>query len=595
MTQPPPSYDQVIQEKTQEGHAVRPTAAPRCSTCIATSATQTDPVRGDTTPTDPRGGEAPQSAEKRSAAKKPQKPPRPSLPRPGDREPVTGTVTPTGTDGTVGTNTTASTNAEDQSGSISDIKRPSPPHPTHTSTRSVTVYWDIPANHLSAPAAPAETTSPSNSEPRQCPVPLPRTRSRKPATAEEVKVQPLVEVSENCDTVHSDREDFSSNKYLKELLEAFSAEDECEQTGDIANQSDEACQREDAAGEMNAGHSQRNIRARIQAFESQADAEEGSVPEPARPEPRPRKATAKPPVAAKPSVALKPQFNHSTDEDSQNFSSANVQISTPRPQPPEKIPGLSIKEELESIHSKAAFPNRSRPSVLTRANSIYGEETSPAPPVPPAKPFKEPLKPNLNINNHNSASISESEYVNSQPNHIPAEPPASADSNGASFKRQTLTRRPTTIRVPSKTGSRESSELTHDCWKMSFLSKYTQVMSHLPMPGWIMGTRFQHVMLTTSSLFSLRFFSGRSSTSPRSEARGLPPRLGGPQTGLHARPPVPGVFPVRTRAIATTSEAQHNQNPPASPTSSQTRPGQTPPTRPPGHRSVPFNAMGHLA
>lgn len=124
--------------------------------------------------------------------------------------------------------------------------------------------------------------------------------------------------------------------------------------------------------------------------------------------------------------------------------------------------------------------------------------------------------------------------------HIPAEPPASADSNGASFKRQTLTRRPTTIRVPSKTGSRESSELTHDCWKMSFLSKYTQVMSHLPMPGWIMGTRFQHVMLTTSSLFSLRFFSGRSSTSPRSEARGLPPRLGGPQTGLHARPPVPG-------------------------------------------------------
>ncbi|XP_035493705.2 SH3 domain-containing protein 19 isoform X3 [Scophthalmus maximus] len=451
------AVSQVIQEKTQEGHAVRPTAAPRCSTCIATSATQTDPVRGDTTPTDPRGGEAPQSAEKRSAAKKPQKPPRPSLPRPGDREPVTGTVTPTGTDGTVGTNTTASTNAEDQSGSISDIKRPSPPHLTHTSTRSVTVYWDIPANHLSAPAAPAETTSPSNSEPRQCPVPLPRTRSRKPATAEEVKVQPLVEVSENCDTVHSDREDFSSNKYLKELLEAFSAEDECEQTGDIANQSDEACQREDAAGEMNAGHSQRNIRARIQAFESQADAEEGSVPEPARPEPRPRKATAKPPVAAKPSVALKPQFNHSTDEDSQNFSSANVQISTPRPQPPEKIPGLSIKEELESIHSKAAFPNRSRPSVLTRANSIYGEETSPAPPVPPAKPFKEPLKPNLNINNHNSASISESEYVNSQPNHIPAEPPASADSNGASFKRQTLTRRPTTIRVPSKTGSLSDS------------------------------------------------------------------------------------------------------------------------------------------
>lgn len=44
MTQLPPSYDQVIHEKTQEEHVVRPVAAPRRFSCT-TSATQTDPVR----------------------------------------------------------------------------------------------------------------------------------------------------------------------------------------------------------------------------------------------------------------------------------------------------------------------------------------------------------------------------------------------------------------------------------------------------------------------------------------------------------------------------------------------------------------------
>ncbi|XP_040003268.1 SH3 domain-containing protein 19 isoform X2 [Xiphias gladius] len=445
--QPPPSYDQVIHEKTQEEHIVKPTAAPRRTTCTTTSATQTDPVREHTTTTVPQCSATPQSAGQRSAGTKPQKPPRPSLPKPVDREPVAETVTPT--DGTVGTNTIASTNTKDQSGSKSDVKQPNQADPTHVCTRSVTVHWDIPENHLSAPAE----TPPSSSslEPSQRPVPLPRTKSRKQAIAEEVEVQSLVKLSENCDTVHSDPEEVSPNKYLKELLEVFSAGDQCQENGDIVNQSDEATQGEDAVGEMSTNHSQRNIRARIQAFESQASAEEGNVVDPAKPEPRPRKA-AKPPVAAKPSVALKPQFNHSTDDDNQNFSSTNVpqdHTADPRPQPAKKPVGLSIKEELETLHNKGAIPNRSH-HVLTRANNIYEEETF----VPPVKPFKEPLKPNLNINNHNSASmISENEYVNSPSNHIPVKPQRNVDSNGGSFTRQIVTRRPTTIKVPSKTGS----------------------------------------------------------------------------------------------------------------------------------------------
>ncbi|XP_044045998.1 SH3 domain-containing protein 19 isoform X2 [Siniperca chuatsi] len=443
VTQPPPSYEQVIEEKTQEEHIVKPTAAPRRTTCTTTSATQTDPVREDPSQT------APQSAGKRPAGKKPQKPPRPSLPKSVERKQAAETVAPT--DEKVGTNTTVSTNTEDQSDSKSDVKQPNQADSTHTCTRSVTVHWDIPTKHLSATAAETIPSS-SDSELGQRPVPLPRTKSRKQATTEEVKVQTLVKLSENCDSAQSDPEDVSSNKYLKELLEVFSADNECEEDGDTVNQSDEALQGEDA-DKMNTNHSQSNIQARIRAFESSA--KEGNVVEPAKPEPRPRKPTDRPPVAAKPFVPLKPQFNHSIDDGNQNVSSTNIPQNptlAPRPQPLKKPVG-SVKEELETLLNQTAIPNRSRPSVLTRANSIY-EEASPVLPTPPVRPFKEPLKPNLNINNHNSTSMfGENEYGGSPSNHIPVKPQHNVDSNGGSFNRQSLTRRPTTIRIPSRTGS----------------------------------------------------------------------------------------------------------------------------------------------
>ncbi|XP_070846718.1 SH3 domain-containing protein 19 [Chaetodon trifascialis] len=447
VSQPPPSYDQVIQEKTQEEHIVKPTAAPRRTTCTTTSATQTDPVRDDTsTP-------APPSAKKRPAGKKPQKPPRPSLPKPVEREPATKTLAPC--DEKAGTNTTVSTNTEDQSDCKSDVNPPDQADSSNTSTRSVTVYWDIPTKPLSATAA--ETTpSSSDSQHSQRPVPLPRTKSRKQATTEEVKVQTLVKLSENCENSHSDPENVSANQYLEELLEVFSADNKGEDNSDIVNHSDEALRGEDAGGEMTSSHSHRNILSRIQAFESQASSEEKTVVEQAKPEPRPRKASIKPPVAAKPSVPFKPQFNHSIDNDNQNVSSTNMPQNptpTPRPQPPQKPAGLSIKEELDTLLKKGAVPDKSRPP-LSRAISIYEEEPSPRPPTPPVKPFKEPLKPNLNINNHNSASMSrENEYVQSPSNHTPVKPQHNVDSNGGSFSRQTVTRRPTTIRVPSRAAS----------------------------------------------------------------------------------------------------------------------------------------------
>lgn len=339
--------------------------------------------------------------------KKPQKPPRPSLPKPVGRQ----TESAAPTDENVGTTTTISTSAEGQSYSKPNSDQPIQADLSHACTRSVTVYWDNPAKPFSSIAAEAAPAS-AGSVHSQRPVPLPRTKSKKQALTEEVKVQALVKHSENCDGFHTDPEEDPSNKYLKELLEAFGADNE----DDIVSTSDESLQGEDAGGEMSCGHSQRSIRARIEAFESQSSSAEDS--EPARPEPQLRKPTNKPLVAAKPSVALKPQFNHRVDDDSQNVSSTiipQLPRPAPKPLPPKKPAGLSIKDELETLISKAELPDRSHPPALTRADNIYDEVPSPVPPIPPGKPVKEPLKPNLNINNHSSTStFRDSQYRDSQ-------------------------------------------------------------------------------------------------------------------------------------------------------------------------------------
>lgn len=340
---------------------------------------------------------------------KPQKPPRPLLPKQADRKAAEEVVT----------NTAALTNAEDQSDPGSDGKQLRQQDSTHTCVRSVTVHWNIPVNHPSVAPEPGDATlSPSNSNRSQRPVPRPRTKSFKQAPEEEAKVQTLVEICESFGDIQSDNQEFHSNKYLKELLEVFGADNECQQGGGITDQADESSQSEDAPDEMSGSNNQRSIRATIQAFESQATGEDGNGNESSKPQLPARKPSIRPPVAAKPFVALKPPFTLSIDDDSQNISGANIfknAMTAPRPQPPEKPAGRSIREELEALHSKGAMSQISHPP-LTRISQVYEEESSPFPPeyspFPPIPPVKEPLKPNLNINNHNSASVvREKEYV----------------------------------------------------------------------------------------------------------------------------------------------------------------------------------------
>ncbi|XP_067355908.1 SH3 domain-containing protein 19 isoform X1 [Channa argus] len=572
VSHPPPSYDQVIQEKTQEEHLVKPTAAPRRSTCTATSATQTDPVREDPSSTVPQRVAARQPAEKTSAGKKPPKPLRPSLPKLKKQETTFETVA--STEVKVGTNTTASTNTEDRSNSKLHVQQPNPAD--STCSRSVTVHWDIPARPLSSPSE-TPPCSPS-SELRQRPIPLPRIKSRKQEVKEEVKVQPLVKISENCDAAPCDSQDVHTNEYLKELLEVFSAENECEENCDVTNQSVKVFQAEDVVGEMNINHSQRNIRARIQAFENQASAEQENAAEPAKPDPLPRKPSVKPPVAAKPSVGLKPQFSNSFDN--QNAAPTyEPQNPTPgpRPQAPKKPAGMSIKDELEALHSKVAVQNRSSPPVQQTANDLYESyETPPVPPTLPSRPFKEPLKANLNMNNHNSASLfSDNDFMKTFSDHVPVRPQSSVDSNGGTFPRQSITRRPTTIRVPSKS-------IDSDLFSVpdNFLEDPPPLPVQKPI-GSLISSMNQKQSPTPFTAFQDSFQFGPEPS--------LPPRRASSTKTVPPRPPLTRPGPGRPHPPSLQAAGRSNSTPwdtsPKSLPQKAQRKGPVLPPRPnPGHR-----------
>ncbi|KAG7221921.1 hypothetical protein INR49_016947 [Caranx melampygus] len=185
VSQPPPSYDQVIQEKTQEEQTVKPTAAPRRPTCTTTCATQTDPVRDDTTTT---------------------------------------TLPPL----------------------------------THSPLRKDLMPPSLPLLFL-------------------------------------LKQLPLHQTQNSVNAPFHFLVQNPENRQLQKRSKLrlwLSAENQWEEDGDIVDQLDEASQGDDVVGEMNA-HGQRNIQARIQAFESQASTDEGGVAEPLKPR-LPRKPSINP-------------------------------------------------------------------------------------------------------------------------------------------------------------------------------------------------------------------------------------------------------------------------------------------------------------
>ncbi|XP_035385775.1 SH3 domain-containing protein 19-like [Electrophorus electricus] len=219
---------------------------------------------------------------------------------------------------------------------------------------------------------------------------------------------------------------------------------------------------------MTALHNDRNIRARIQAFERQTGSDEAATPSP-----RPRNIYSKTPVAPpKPSVAPRPTVSRPAEEEAaaahenvyENVDIAlsspapgpaqdHLPVSAPRPLPPRK-PSLGSREESKPkppVKTACLLPPR--PSLLRSKNlSSQEEEVVIKGPPPPVMPSKELLQ----LNNHNSPgllrnatrTLVENSYVD-----LPSSNGSAKPSHGGLFppalSTQPISRRPTVIRVPS--------------------------------------------------------------------------------------------------------------------------------------------------
>ncbi|XP_014890526.1 SH3 domain-containing protein 19 isoform X2 [Poecilia latipinna] len=543
-SQLPPSYDQVIKEKTETEQPAKPTAAPR------QSGTQTQLLRKHS---DPHCGAASPHPGRNPAANKPQKPPRSSFPKASEVKRGIKVVDRSAEH----TSTEGFSRACDPDHWESDESVP------QRTSRSVTVHWTNVTDHQSDSASVQRAAS--NLDNAQRPVPRPRTKLNKNDTKEEH--QTLVTLGENCDVFQSFPRDVPTNKYLEELLEVFGERSECEEGRYYIDQLYEKSLDEDADGTMSDDHNHRNIRARIQAFESQTGTEEDNGSQAATPNLPPRRATYRPPVASKPPATFKP---NGTNNSSQNmFASQNSQNQEPltRPKPPTKPVGHSVREELEALHSNGGQPHRSRPFGLTRSDGVDKEEPAPLPPVPPVKPFKEPLRPNLNINNYNSHE--ESESVAGPVKKVPLKPQYSLAGDVSSVSRQGTWKRPTTIRVPSKAASD------------NFLDDAPPLPVKKPIGSTNSSSASYKETLRSSKSFQNTFSAGPEPPLPPRKLSGnisLPPRPPPAKTGP-GRPPPPSLQAVGR------SQSEPQRSSPKFKSQKPTKKGLVLPPRPaPGHR-----------
>uniref|UniRef100_A0A9J7YVP9 SH3 domain containing 19 n=1 Tax=Cyprinus carpio carpio TaxID=630221 RepID=A0A9J7YVP9_CYPCA len=399
----PPSYEQVIKEKTKE-QVTTPLPSPRRSHST-TIATQTDSLEENVT--HPNSCTSLQLNQNPSgvSAKQPKKPPRPSLPCKPDQKTRSPISTPN-----------SQTNVD-----------------------------------------PVLTTRP---------VPQPRSKTKPLSPSNQVNVQPLIPLQDSWEgfpVTPVETSDVHSGKYLQELLDVFSSEPQSDLSNSVNIQEEHTNQtKENQSENMTSLHSDRNIRSKIQAFESQSstDNEETSVPFP-----RPRKVYAKPPVLApKPSIAPRPSVKKPKEEQVSQFESHLYEdvdtppMPAPRPQLFKK-PSSDLRDNFDSQPSfKTALIPPSRPS-LVRAKNVSSQDEEEVMKGPPT-----PLKPSkdlLNLNNHNStallsnitstADMPSNDYVDAPTNQSPTKPARQGGFTYMGLNTQGVTKRPTVIRVPSKT------------------------------------------------------------------------------------------------------------------------------------------------
>ncbi|XP_054656328.1 SH3 domain-containing protein 19 [Dunckerocampus dactyliophorus] len=336
--QPPPSYDEVIREKTQE-QSIHTSSAitshPAFRTIIST---QTD------------AGSPPDVQESPVGHDKPLRPPLPST--------------------------------------VSQDGISSPLTPISEGCKSEQL-----------PAFDAET--PSAKPPlNEVEHPRPRPRSRLPVTpvSNEVKVQTLVKLREDGlatlaarASANVSKQDVIQGKYFQELLEAFSADDwgfpECPGDDSGLSQSEEDEEEKDMAA----------LKARIQTFEQQQvgldnEKVDGKKPEP-RPRPRLQGQSAKmlpPTVAPKPKSLLKaPQVvdTLSTEGTPEELNPQPVPESvppSPAPIPSPRLPPTQLTLSPSETHSTDKDP--SRPPIPLRTVAPAHDKAGAGGNVTPARP-----------------------------------------------------------------------------------------------------------------------------------------------------------------------------------------------------------------
>ncbi|MCJ8741980.1 hypothetical protein PDJAM_G00076890 [Pangasius djambal] len=369
---PPPSYEQVIREKSQEQNthsSVSSSSSSSPSSSLSSASSSSAPRHTATiaTQTDPETSE-PQSCT-RASMRRPPKPPRPSLPLiPKPAEPVPA-----------------------HTHSLIELDEPDPPCSTHTLTHPPSgeqcgVQTDF--THALEPLTPISPDSShiTHNSQSQAPVkqevsarPKPRPRSKallqsvikeevqdQPITRE-VKVQTLVrlkdERTEGVFAGFTDTSlDIASNKYLQDLLDVFG----CDKQDFQSDQHDENDQSEKSNEEESV------------AFESSLVSTVASEPLETikRPEPRPRTQNPKPPIATKPCDPTQ-----SVEETKISSEEQNKPLVHPVPAPRPLVKKSSVSQQQGSSEEKnelCRLHPPPRPPLAARMSGSPTQEAQPA-------------------------------------------------------------------------------------------------------------------------------------------------------------------------------------------------------------------------
>ncbi|KAK1175849.1 hypothetical protein AOXY_G567 [Acipenser oxyrinchus oxyrinchus] len=324
--QPPPSYDQVIREITHEQVPTTATnAPPRPSAVTISTQTDFDEAAESSALGIDVNSQAAQSESVPAAVRRPLKPPRPSV--------LPSTIKPESPLISKESPLIPSEPLLDPSEHLLDPNEhllvpesstvPSECPAVHTNTVSQPLF--VPTESSAVPTESAAVPTESAVEPVlvlepaakesviiRRPVPRPRSMINLKPQAKEAQVEILVELKEDDDEnskVLPNSVEQSTATHLQELLEAFYPEDQS------------------YTDSMNTYGSQRNIRARIQAFESQSstDISDGELSK--RPEIPLRTLVQKPPVTAcRPSFAPKPANRGSGEWDTLTESKPDLAV-----------------------------------------------------------------------------------------------------------------------------------------------------------------------------------------------------------------------------------------------------------------------------